>query len=623
MKRLIYKPIIAFVLLGIAMTSCSDFLDADDKTNGNATAGSYFEKNAEQLLYSAYYYMQSFGEAVEMNEQGTDLYINTRGKAAGEFNDYSLTPENSTVASYYGYVYNMINSANGAVKYGGEGTKNAEEGRFLRNFGYYLLTQQFGAVPYIKDYIDDGANKSYPRTELATIYDGMIEDLTDLYENATTLPNTAHDGHVSKQAVAALLAKVYLAKGWDIDTNLDDAATGAYSVTKTEAFNAAADMAKKAIALAGISDVAATPLPLTFEDKWSPFKEGNAEEIFSIQYSRTNFPGEISTGGHSLQNNFGSYYDGCSTSFQKQVGSENQMSEKAALLFEKGDARYEGTFMTTFYQSTGKWGTQGYYAYYNATQAQLNSMKIAYVFFPYWVTVDEAKAKLASLKTRLKVTSACKVKAPSAAVIGKLVGNTATTAITKFSIDPATGGVTGTQEMPYVEGNGQTNSNVCVKKWDDAASDQVGSQNDYRDIVVLHVSELYLVAAEAYMMANNESEALKYINALRKRAGLETALSSFDDYQTHIYYNKAGTSYKHIDLILDERAREQYAEGVRWIDLRRTKQLVRYNVAFNMYVPNVAKMTGRDGNIKWYKPIPTIELNANSGITEADQNPGY
>ena len=133
-------------------------------------------------------------------------------------------------------------------------------------------------------------------------------------------------------------------------------------------------------------------------------------------------------------------------------------------------------------------------------------------------------------------------------------------------------------------------SGVCVKKWDDAASEQVGSKNDYRDIVVLHLSATYLDAAEAYLMTNNETEALKYINAIRKRAGLTTA---------------------------------QYAEGVRWMDLRRTKQLVRNNVAYNMYVPNVAKMTGPDGNIKWYKPIPEIEINANDGISQANQNPGY
>ena len=627
MKKYIIKSTIALALIGTTLTSCGDFLDADNKTNGNQSAEKYFAQNAEQLLYSAYYYMQSFGEAVEMNEQGTDLYFNTRGKAAGEFNEYTLTPQNSTVASYYGHVYNMINSANGAVKYAEEGSTASEEGRFLRNYGYYLLTQQFGAVPYVTDYIEDAQKASSARTELATIYDEMIKDLTDLYTNAKALDNTNRQGHASKQAVAALLAKVYLAKGWDIDTKLTDAATGAYTVEATTAFAEAAKMAVEAIKLGGISDVTATPLPLTFEQKWSPKNEGNAEEIFSIQFSRTNYPGTVNSGGHSLQNNFGSYYDGCNTSFLKQVGSENQMSEKSVLLFEKGDERFEGTFMTTFYNSTGTWGTEGYYAYYNADAAALATMPVALRFFPYWVTEDEAKAELNSLKNRLKIDeSKHKVKTPKAAIIGKSYENKATTDVTRFTISAETGEVLSSDEINYQDANKDGYSNLCVKKWDDAASDQVGSKNDYRDIVVLHLSATYLDAAEAYLMAGNEAEALKYINAVRSRAGLTTALTSFDDYQSHIYYSsKDGSSlaYKHLDLILDERAREQYAEGVRWIDLRRTKQLVRNNVAYNTYVPNVAKMTGSDGNIKWYTPIPEIEINANSSISSADQNPGY
>ena len=626
MKNYIFKSTIVLALLGSVLTSCSDFLDADNKSNGNQSADKYFTKNPEQLLFSAYYYLQSFGEAVEMNEQGTDLYFNTRGKAAGEFNEYTLTPQNSTVSTYYGKVYNMINSANGAVKYAGEEAYIAEEGRFLRNYGYYLLTQQFGAVPYTQNYIDDGANKNFPRVELATIYDEMIKDLTDLYANAKALKATDHTGHASKQAVAALLAKVLLAKGWDIDTKLNDAAQGTYTVNSTAAFAEAAKMAAEAIKLGGINDVATTDLPLSFEQKWSPKNEGNAEEIFSIQYSRENFPGTVNSGGHSLQNNFGSYYDGCNTSFLKQVGSENQMSEKSALLFEKGDQRFEGTFMTTFYNSNGVWGTEGYYAYYNADATALATMPVALRFFPYWVTEDEAKAELATIKDRLKIGSKSTVKTSKAYIIGQLYGTTATTTSKRIIIDPTTGAVTKVEEVNYYDMNKDGYSGVCVKKWDDAASEQVGSKNDYRDIVVLHLSATYLDAAEAYLMTNNETEALKYINAIRKRAGLTTALTSFDDYKSHIFYSaKTGVNvtYKHIDLILDERAREQYAEGVRWIDLRRTKQLVRNNVAYNMYVPNVAKMTGPDGNIKWYKPIPEIEINANDGISQANQNPGY
>ena len=114
---------------------------------------------------------------------------------------------------------------------------------------------------------------------------------------------------------------------------------------------------------------------------------------------------------------------------------------------------------------------------------------------------------------------------------------------------------------------------------------------------------------------------MEKINAVRGRAGLP-ALASFSAYQPE-YSTSGSFTIKDIDLILDERARELYAEGHRWMDLRRTKQLVRYNVEFSEYIANEAAMANNKGEVKWYRPIPANEISANTGITIPDQNPGY
>ena len=139
--------------------------------------------------------------------------------------------------------------------------------------------------------------------------------------------------------------------------------------------------------------------------------------------------------------------------------------------------------------------------------------------------------------------------------------------------------------------------------------------------MALHVSDLYLVAAEAYLMAGQSAQALEKINAVRGRAGL-SALASFGAYQPE-YSTTGSFKMTDLDLILDERARELYAEGQRWMDLRRTKQLVRYNVEFSEYISAASDMANNKGEIKWYRPIPANEISANSGISQADQNPGY
>ena len=61
----------------------------------------------------------------------------------------------------------------------------------------------------------------------------------------------------------------------------------------------------------------------------------------------------------------------------------------------------------------------------------------------------------------------------------------------------------------------------------------------------------------------------------------------------------------------------------RWEELRRTKQLVRYNIAFNDYISSAADMSNNKGEIKWLRPIPADAINGNYGLTLEDQNPGY
>ena len=160
-----------------------------------------------------------------------------------------------------------------------------------------------------------------------------------------------------------------------------------------------------------------------------------------------------------------------------------------------------------------------------------------------------------------------------------------------------------------------------MKKFDDPESAQVAGSNDYRNLVVFHVSDMYLIAAEAYLMAGETAQALTKLNAVRNRAGL-ASLSSFNTYNVE-YNTPASFTLRDIDVILDERARELYAEGHRWVDLRRTKQLIRYNVAFNTYINTASQMADVSGNYKWLRPIPENEISSNTGISNADQNPGY
>ncbi len=596
---------LAVVLAGATLTSCNDFLDAENKSAGIGT-DEYFSNNEgiNSAKAQAYYSLRAVTGNYELNCAGTDLYTSVRGKDPGDRQRYSLSSEDGECSSFYKNCYTLIQSANFYKEKAGENTVGDAEGKFLRQYAYYLLTQQFGGVPYLDTYKSD-ANRNYPKASLESIYDNAEAELEEVY-NSNLLPETDYKGNASKQAVAALLAKYYLAEAWDMNTTLTNAEAGTYTVNSTENFKKAADWAVKAIN--------GTQLTQTFEQKWAPSNEGNNEQIWSVQYNRAGYPGDLSSGGHGLQNMFGDYYGDPTKTGYKQVGSNGAMTEKALYLWQRGDTRYEGTFMTKMYNTTedpvADWGKTGYYAYYKGDTANLN---YGLRYFPAYTSTSEVEAEFKANQARYAI-SGTKFKNQTLAFILSSPAIQYT-----FKEDGTFTKTTLTYENLCLSVNGGT----TVKKWDDPETEcQNNTKLDYRDIVVFDLSDMYLVAAEAYLLAGNESEALNYVNAVRARANARQ-LSSFDNYTAAYSTPASFGSITPLDVILDESARELYGQFERWTQLRRTKQLVRYNIAFNSYINSIADMSNARGEVKWYRPIPQQAINSNYSLTTADQNPGY
>jgi hypothetical protein len=611
MKKIVYYSLIA--LLGITFYACQDFLVAENKSAGT-NSDQYFatETGLKAFLATAYSKLKPLATNTNVNEWGTDLYIAVYGNDPGDIHRFTLTAEDGQVKSYYTSAYSLINDANGVILYSGGKGASADEARFLRNYGYYLLTQQFGDVPYITDYINS-ANRNYPRVKVETIYNSMIAELEAL-ATSTNLPEKsegANLGRASKRAVAALLAKVYLAAGWDLQTTLGDAALGTYTVNSTAYFQKAAEWADAAIN--------GQALTMSFASKWSAFNENNAEEIFSVQYNRSGYPGDLLKGGHGLQNTFGHSYGSPSQNGLKSCNSMLAPSAKALYLWDKNDDRWNGTFMNIMYNAhkgaDGKpvWGTEGYYAYYNNPNPA--SLNIVLAYFPYYTDKDTVLAWINANKSRF-VSEGFANKTGRAFIMSD--------PMLRIEINEL-GAITSQQTISYKEGSKTVlNSSVTVKKWDDPATEQESSTTTcYRDILLFHLSDMYLVAAEAYLMAGDAVTALSRVNAVRTRSHA-VALNSFGDYVEKYASSVAFGDLKPLDVILDEKARELFGENEsRWTDLRRTKQLVRYNLSFNEFVTTVAAMSNPKGEIKWLRPIPAAEISSNEGIAPEDQNPGY
>lgn len=615
--------------LGLAtvagLSSCSDFLDTDNKST--VTPESQFSDISgwNQQLNNAYYALRDVYSDPKVFCQGTDLYTVGQNASAPVLQSYQYSSDNEDVTNLYKNTYAAINYANCVLKYCKDDKLN-DQARFVRDYCYYILTQQFGAVPYITDYIES-ASTNYPRTDLATVYANVIADLKEIIANGNLESVSSEKdarGRASVIGAKALLAKVYLAAGWDLQTTVNDAKNGTYTVNSTEYFAEAAKYASE------VAD--AVPLTQSFDKKWdfdNNEKGTNAETLFSIQYDRATSSDKV-TGGHDQQHNF-ALYMGSNTLGVKGVKSDLCPTERVYYAFDKGDDRFEGTFMTTVYGYDGNesnWSKQGYWAYYNATDAEKAKLSIAFKYFP-WYTEDSEIETYCTAHAAQFVTTGMK----STTKVFKVAENSTCKAYAANGSYDAKNSATYTQ--PFSSAIQKIGCLPPVRKFDDknTTSDCKQSGGDYRDVVVLNASEIYLVAAEAYLMMGDDANSLKYLNAVRTRSHA-SYLGSFSDYKRYDWgYNDAGgyvsfgqtDSYgltiNKLDVILDERMRETLGEYYRWMDLRRTHQLVRYNTTYCGL--SVNNMTGNDGQIKWLRPIPENEIQINSGITAADQNPGF
>lgn len=126
------------------------------------------------------------------------------------------------------------------------------------------------------------------------------------------------------------------------------------------------------------------------------------------------------------------------------------------------------------------------------------------------------------------------------------------------------------------------------------------------NIKVIRLSEIYLIAAEA-AFHSDKAQAADYLNEIRKRSpGLAPATS-------------ASIS---IDMILDERSKELFAEGQRFFDMMRLDKSITFNDDLGGIPASHREKTIDRSFYKTILPIADAELNANPGLID-QQNPGY
>lgn len=552
------------------MTSCSDFLDASNKSNVTDKQTFATKDGFNSLVNDAYQHLQNVYAAplfTSCFSAGTDMYADARNKMNEALNTYeTLTPENTDIKNLYTYLYAGIRAANSVSYYAqtaqvDDKTKGqlVGEARVLAAYEYYLLVNNFGGVPIMKDFLTT-AGTGYPKSSAEDVYAFIISELEDVISKNVLQASTATKGggRISQETAKAILAKTYLSAAWDLN--------------KQDYFSKAAALADEVIA--------GRKLTTPFAKLWKADGSGddNEEFLWDVEYDLAT-ANNTTSGGTEWSGYYCNYLGGNEDNI-KATTSSYVPTLYALHCFKKGDQRYDATFMKELPDiNKGNAAGTGYWTWYKNGESLVGKPVTRY--YSAWYETD---ADFEAWKAIDPANRANTYRIP--------MDSQSKEAQNKDGRD-----------MEYYENQQLVyGSNPC-KKFDDSKTASTEKNTCYRDIHIITLPEMYLVAAEAYLKAGDNPKALARLNEVHQRAGLSALTGTIT-----------------IDDILDENACENFGNEARWMDLRRTQTLVTRCTKYNHEMGDkAAQYIGK----KLLRPIPQAAIDANDQLTLADQNPGY
>lgn len=569
MKKILYSVALAACCMG-TMTSCSDFLDASNKSNVTAKQSFATKEGLNNLVNDAYQHLQNVYAAplfTSCFSAGTDMYADARNKMNEALNTYeTLTPENTDIKNLYTYLYSGIRAANSVSYYAqtaqvDDKTKSQliGEARVLAAYEYYLLVNNFGGVPIMKDFLTT-ADTGYPKASAEDVYSYIISELEEVISKNVLQASTATKGggRISQETAKAILAKTYLSAAWDLN--------------KQEYFSKAAALADEVIA--------GRKLTTPFAKLWKADGSGddNEEFLWDVEYDLAT-ANNTTSGGTEWSGYYCNYLGGNEDNI-KATTSSYVPTLYALHCFKKGDQRYDATFMKELPDiNKGNAAGTGYWTWYKNGESLVGKPVTRYYSAWYETDADFEAWKAIDPANRAN-----------------------TYRIPMDSQSKEAQNMDG-RDMEYYDNQQLVYGSSPCKKFDDSKTAKTEKNTCYRDIHIITLPEMYLVAAEAYLKAGDNPKALARLNEVHQRAGLPALTGTIT-----------------IDDILDENACENFGNEARWMDLRRTQTLVTRCTKYNHEMGDkAAQYIGK----KLLRPIPQAAIDANDQLTLADQNPGY
>ena len=302
------KKILSMLLVAAAIssgtTSCSDFLEEENKTGETADLAYNTKTGIDGLLYSAYSYARGWWgkePSLGLSEMGSDLFYSGYDNKQKKLVSYDFTSEslgfsstsgtdmvnnNPCLDQYWELFYAGIDVTNNLIKYAATSIALSDsqkeiytaEGLFLRALYYSQMVALWGPIPYNSVAINS-ANTAPVRLPEAVVYKNILDDLKSSMEkfkaqNVMKQADASGTGHASYYSAEALYARVALyAASWLGATSVEG-----YGNLYTEALNAATDVINNSGAA----------FYSRFSDTFSMRnEENNQESLFRVHYGNT------------------------------------------------------------------------------------------------------------------------------------------------------------------------------------------------------------------------------------------------------------------------------------------------------------------------------------------------
>ncbi|HNX65667.1 MAG TPA: RagB/SusD family nutrient uptake outer membrane protein [Bacteroidales bacterium] len=655
MKTKIKYYILVFAMILLAGTSCSDFLDENNRT-GSTEDLIYSTKNGiDGLVAACYSYTRSwYGKeaAYGLSEGGTDTWLTGYDNRQKVLINYTgITPEVATTTKetmnacfdeYWELLYGAVNLCNTGIKYVNAASssvlsddqRNAYLGELkaLRAFYYWHLVETWGPVQINTEPITTASTIGHRNSE-EDVYNFMLNDVDEAIVHLAK--QTAKTGRINIWAAKALRARLLLYQASQLGVS------ASYALAAAEA--------EEVISGSGCSFYS------NYSDVWSATHVdgiSNNEVIWYVDYSSElannilpkrlkldengnpmNWAGMIlrnaanALGGNASHLMFVGVWNSvpATSGILKRTDTDvnknikwNGITYNVGLdyqAYSKGFTRFvpSGYLLDVFNKTTD----QRYQASFRDVYYVANAFKTA---FAGGVAPPTGYANMRDTALYLcpnTVTAAQVARAAGRYVLFSRtdVGNSVVYPLYQSEAAVLPTIATTTLGADNYKGNRMY---ISLKKFDDISSTATVIRDlGDRDAFVFRLSEMYLIAAEGYMMSGSSVNAISRLNDLRNAR----AISGQDNTLTAAEQTQVNN--KNIAVILDERARELCGEQQRWFDLKRTNTLLTRVPLYN------GSTVGNIKDFHMLRPIPQPQMDAVSNRTESEdpngfwQNPGY